>query len=191
VARFVLSDAGPLICLAQVNGLPWLEHLFGPIHITQQVRDEVLPGRDKPGETTLSAAIEKGALVVHPEWKWQEPRFLNLGSGEESCIGAAVNLRKAGNECLLLIDDREARRLASSLSIPIAGTAAVVGAAKKARLVASANAVFDKLHRSGFRISVEVVRGVLKEVGEGAEQAPQKPRTGVQDRRRKINRPRP
>ena len=33
MGRFVLSDAAPLICLAQVDGLPWLKTLFGRVHL--------------------------------------------------------------------------------------------------------------------------------------------------------------
>ncbi|MGH8014193.1 MAG: hypothetical protein ACREQ4_17015 [Candidatus Binataceae bacterium] len=55
MARFVLSDAAPLICLAQVDGLPWLEEIFGRIHITEQVRDKMFVGMGKPGEDGSAA----------------------------------------------------------------------------------------------------------------------------------------
>jgi predicted nucleic acid-binding protein len=147
VARFVISDAAPLICLAQVGGLPWLEYLFDQVHITHEVRDEILPGLGKPGEEILSQAIEQGLLSMHPEWNWTEPVFPSLGRGEQSCIRAAVNLANVGNGSLILIDDLEARRLAASLSIPITGTAAVVRAARKADLVQSAQAFSSRFVR--------------------------------------------
>ena len=93
------------MCLAQVRGLPSLKALFDQVHITQQVRDEILPGLGKPGEEILSQAIEQGVLGMHPEWNWTEPVLPNLGRGEESCIRAAVNLLKVGNESLILMDD--------------------------------------------------------------------------------------
>jgi predicted nucleic acid-binding protein len=37
-----LIDASPLIYLAQVEGLLWLEKLFGQVHMTAQVHHEVL-----------------------------------------------------------------------------------------------------------------------------------------------------
>ena len=79
MGRFVLSDATPLICLAQVDGLPWLSRLFGHAHLTRQVRDEVLAGLGKPGVEALSQAIERRLLRVHPEWDWPEPQFPSLG----------------------------------------------------------------------------------------------------------------
>lgn len=64
MARFVLSDAAPLICLSQVEGLAWLSSIFGQVHITREVHDEILGGRGKPGEEALDRAVKKG--VLHP-----------------------------------------------------------------------------------------------------------------------------
>ena len=113
--RLVLSDAAPLVCLAQVDGLSCLKTLFGQVHITQHVLEEILTGKGKPGEDNLKQAVERLLLRVHPEWDWPTPQFPALGKGEASCISAAVNLRDQGHDCLLLIDDREARRAASSI----------------------------------------------------------------------------
>jgi predicted nucleic acid-binding protein len=189
VDRLVLSDAAPLICLAQVEGLPWLRKLFGRVHITQEVREEILTGLGKPGEEALARAIERRLLRVHPEWDWLEPQFPSLGRGEASCIRAAINLLALGHDCLLLIDDREARRLASSTAmINVSGTAAVVGAAKRAKLITSASIVFDQLRQSGFRISEAIVRGILESVGEeeaGATKPVQQASEGCGKKRRR------
>lgn len=175
--RFVLSDAAPLICLAQVDGLRWLRKLFSHVHLTREVRDEVLTGLGKPGEEAVALAIERRLLRVHPEWNWPEPQFPSLGKGEASCIRAAINLKKTGRDCLLLLDDREDRRVASSATIVVTGTAAVVGAAKQTGLIPSARDVFDQLQQSGFRISEAIVQGILEGVGEAksGEQRTRKP----------------
>lgn len=177
-----MSDAAPLICLAQVDGLPWLRRIFGHIELTRQVRDEVLTGSGKPGEDALSEALNDRLLRMHSEWNWPEPRFANLGEGEASCLCAAVNLIKRGHECLLLIDDREARRAASLLGIGVTGTAAVVGAAKGAGLIASAGAKFAELRQKGFRISDAIIQSILESVGE---------EVGPTPRGKKANRPGP
>jgi predicted nucleic acid-binding protein len=175
VDRFVLSDAAPLICLAQVDGLRWLGKLFGRVHLTQEVRDEVLTGLGKPGEEALAGAIERRLLRIHPEWNWPEPQFPSLGKGEASCIRASINLKQIGRDCLLLLDDPEARRFASSATIAFTGTAAIVGAAKQTGLISSARVVFDQLQQSGFRISEAIIQGILESVGE-AESGAQRTR---------------
>jgi predicted nucleic acid-binding protein len=190
VDRLVLSDAAPLICLAQVDGLRWLGKLFRRVHLTQDVRDEILTGLGKPGEEALAYAIERRLLRIHPEWNWPEPQFPSLGKGEASCIRAAINLKRTGRDCLLLLDDREARRVASSATIAVTGTAAVVGAAKQTGLIPSARDVFDQLQQSGFRISEAIIQGILESVGE-AESGAQRTRKSAGRRRKKRSPRRP
>ncbi len=151
-----------------VGGLQWLAAIFGRVHLTEAVRGEILAGLNKPGEDALAAAIKRRILRVHPGWKWPEPRYPDLGRGEESCICAAINLARRGHNCLLVIDDREGRRMAASLSIPITGTAAIIGAARKRGLIASAATVFADLRHKGFRISEAIVQAVLESIGEHA-----------------------
>lgn len=188
--RLVLSDAAPLICLAQVDGLRWLGKLFRRVHLTQDVRDEILTGLGKPGEEALAYAIERRLLRIHPEWNWPEPQFPSLGKGEASCIRAAIDLKRTGRDCLLLLDDREARRVASSATIAVTGTAAVVGAAKQTGLISSARDVFDQLQQSGFRISEAIIQGILESVGE-AESGAQRTRKSAGRRRKKRSPRRP
>ncbi len=166
MARFVLSDSAPLICLAQIDGLPWLEQIFGRIHITEQVREEILTGLGKPGEEALAKALRAGLIRVHPEWNFTDPAFPDLGTGEATAIAAGVNLAHRGHDCLLIIDDLEARRRASPLALQVTGTAAIVGVAKQQRLIPSAEAVFAELRAKGFRISDSIIEGILRTVGE-------------------------
>jgi predicted nucleic acid-binding protein len=186
VDRFVLSDAAPLICLAQVDGLPWLRKLFSRVHLTQEVRDEILTGLGKPGEEALAHAVERRLLRIHPDWNWPEPQFPSLGKGEASCIRAAINLKRTGRDCLLLVDDREARRVASSATIAVTGTAAVVGAAKQTGLISSARAVFDQLQQSGFRISEAIIQGILESVGEAESGAQRTRKPAGRQRKKRI-----
>jgi predicted nucleic acid-binding protein len=46
MAGRVLNDASPLTGLARVDGLPWLQALFGTVWVPQEVQREVLPGRN-------------------------------------------------------------------------------------------------------------------------------------------------
>ena len=56
--------------------------------------------------------------------------------------------------------------MAAELGITVAGTAAVIGMARKRGLITSARSRFEQLHNSDFRISAAVVQAVLREVGE-------------------------
>ena len=175
MAQIVLSDATPLIYLAQIpDGLSWLEELFGHVVMTPAVRKDVLPGQGKPGEREIHNAVRRGILRVL-EHDWPSPRFPWLDEGEESTIRAAVNLAEQGHHCLVIIDEKDGRAVVEELAsaaITVSGTAAVVGRAKELGLIPSAFAVFEELRQRGFYISDDVVRRILEKVGEAAAQAP-------------------
>jgi predicted nucleic acid-binding protein len=162
VARLVISDASPLIGLCIVDGLPWLQALFGTVWMPPEVRDEVLSGKVSRGEDAIAAAIENQWLGV---WSGASStqELPNLDEGESACIRVAL---AHPSPCLLLMDERAGRAVAQDLAIQVAGTAAVIALAKQRRLIPSARAVFARLHGSDFRISAEVIRTVLARVGE-------------------------
>ncbi len=165
MARCVISDASPLIGLATVDGLGWLKPLFGEVVVPPAVHKEVLPGVDARGDAEIAAAIKRKHVRL---WNKAIPpvsaAFADLDAGETECIRIALALG-AGN-ALLLMDERAGRALAAELGIALAGTAAVIGLAKKRGLIDSAKARFERLHGSDFRITAAVIQAVLREVGE-------------------------
>ena len=54
--KHIVSDASPLIGLALVDGLAWLPKLFGQVFLPESVKQEVLPGKDAPGEPVPTAS---------------------------------------------------------------------------------------------------------------------------------------
>ncbi|MDO8891029.1 MAG: DUF3368 domain-containing protein [Sulfurimicrobium sp.] len=163
MAQIVIADASPLIILAHVEGLGWLQSLFGQVWITSVVRDEILPGTGKPGEQLIRAAIESGTLRVFEQSR-ETPVFPTLDEGEASCIRAA--LAHPDDKCLLLMDERLGRAIAGEQGVPVVGAAGVIGMAKMRGLIPSASEVFERLLKTDFRIAHDVIRGVLKGVGE-------------------------
>jgi predicted nucleic acid-binding protein len=165
MAQIVIADASPLIILAHVEGLGWLQLLFGQVWITSEVRDEILPGTGKPGENAIHSAIKNGILRVF-EQSWETPLFPTLDEGEASTIRAA--LAHPDDKCLLLMDERLGRTIAGEQGLSVVGAAGVIGMAKIRGLIPSAREVFERLLKTDFRISPDVIRGVLKKTGERA-----------------------
>ncbi|MCX7672095.1 MAG: DUF3368 domain-containing protein [Thiobacillaceae bacterium] len=163
MARLVLTDASPLIGLARVEGLAWLDALFGKVWMPQEVRREVLSGSGAGDEQAIEEAIAAGILHVWPEAMPEQPVLPDLDEGETACIRIALN---AGAEALLLMDERAGRAVALEHGLRVAGTAAVIGMAKARGLIGSAKAVFSRLHESDFRISAAVITTILRRVGE-------------------------
>jgi predicted nucleic acid-binding protein len=164
VARLVLSDASPLIGLAIVGGLAWLGPLFGEVWIPRRVRQEVLAGGVPRGQREIETALTEGALRL-----WEKPvppaDLPDLDEGEADCI--RIGMTHAG-DVLILMDERAGRIVAGERGLRVAGTAAVIGLAKTRGLIDSAWAALERMHRSDFRISAEVIRAVLTRVGESA-----------------------
>jgi predicted nucleic acid-binding protein len=141
MARIVLSDASPLIGLAVVSGLSWLEPLFGQVWVPPSVLREVLPEsaeRRQQGTATswrdepdLRQALTQGWLR---EWKRRIPDLdlPDLYAGESECIRiASAHTRAKGNEALLIMDERAGRAVATEQGLRVAGSAAVIGMAKR------------------------------------------------------------
>ena len=134
MAAIVIADASPLIALARVNGLGWLEELFGQVLVTEEVMAEVLSGGHPAREEPLKAAIASGWLKA-VELDSNEPALPDLDEGEAASIRLAL---VSGPQTLLLIDERAGRAVAAAFGIKVAGTAAVIGMARQRRLVAPA-----------------------------------------------------
>ncbi|MDR2215193.1 MAG: DUF3368 domain-containing protein [Nevskiaceae bacterium] len=162
MAGLVLSDASPLIALSRVGGLSWLERLFGVVWLPQQVADEVLSGQSLSGEAEIEAAIAAGWLRVHPSTPTM-PELPDLDEGEAACIRIALS---EPPPLLLLMDERAGRAVARELGLKVAGTAAVIGMAKTRGLIPSAREVFTRLHAAEFRVAAEVIKEILRRVGE-------------------------
>jgi predicted nucleic acid-binding protein len=162
VAAIVIAEASPLIALARVNGLLWLQQLFTEVVVTEVVLAEVLTGRYPDTETPIHKALEAGWLQATAV-STSDPPLPDLDEGEAASIRLALS---SGDRVLLLIDERAGRAVAQDLGITVAGTAAVIGLAQQRGLIASARAVFEELHASDFRIAPEVIRAVLDRCGD-------------------------
>ncbi len=162
MAGRVLSDASPLIGLARVDGLEWLKVLFGAVWVPQEVRDKVLSGRALPDEQAIRAAFDRGSLQVS-EGALDTPELPDLDEGEAACIRIAL---AEPVPALLLMDDLAGRAIAMERGLRVAGTAAVIGMARKRGLIPSARDVFARLHASDFRISASVILEILRRVDE-------------------------
>ena len=160
--RVVFSDASPLIGLSLVDGLGWLESLFGVVCITDVVADELLPGGNKPGEAEITAAIAEGSIRIIED-VWTEPAFPTLDEGEASTLRAAMNQEEP---CLVIIDETAGRAVASELGLTVTGVVGIIIAARRRGLIASAKNVFKALLQHDFRLAGTLIDAALKSLGE-------------------------
>src|SRR5688500_7055572 len=110
----IVSDAGPILSFARANRLDLLHQVVGALVIPDAVyADIVVQGASRPGSSELQAAswitresVQDRSLVD------QLPARLHLGERE------AIALAKERGSALL-VDERDARRAASQLSMTV------------------------------------------------------------------------
>ena len=88
MAAIVITDASPLIALARVNGLGWLQQLFTEVVVTDVVLSEVLTGRYPDTEAPIQQALAAGWLHA-AAIETSEPALPDLDEGEAASIRLA------------------------------------------------------------------------------------------------------
>jgi predicted nucleic acid-binding protein len=173
--HLLIADAGPLIALARIQQLVLLRQLFRTVTITAVVAGELgcgLPAAEQaqlPGTAALLEALEAGWIVISDFEASAADQPLNPGvdAGEASAIGLALRLQAAGEQVLLLIDDRCGRAEARHRGLAIIGTAAVLVLAKEQQLIAACAPLLSAMREHGYYLSDDLLRAVLDQVAEG------------------------
>ncbi|MHA1911788.1 MAG: hypothetical protein ACTSYA_08850 [Candidatus Kariarchaeaceae archaeon] len=122
-----ISNAGPLIHLAQIGCLEWLTELFEKVIIPAEVYNETVHEGKKNNYADaifIEKMIKEGFIEVFKEGGKIKPIFQSefLHKGEVSAINLALTL----NEKVILLDDEEARISAKQLKLRVKGTLGIL-----------------------------------------------------------------
>ena len=147
----IISDTSCLIVLSNICELELLHRVYGNIITTKEVADEF--GEDIPAWITVHSAAN-----VH----YQTLLSMQVDRGEASAIALAIEY----NDCLLMVDDMKARKVAIKLGLTITGTIGVIAKAKSLGYISAVEPYLKKIKDTDFRISDELYELVLREVGE-------------------------
>lgn len=172
--HLVIADAGPLIGLARIQRLRLLQQLFQRVTITPVVAlelgcDVAGEGQERPaGAAALAQALDEAWLSISAAEGSDPYQPLNPGvdAGEASAIGLALERQAAGDEVLLLIDDRCGRAEARNQGLGIIGTAAVLVLAREQDLVEACAPLLSALREQGYYLSDDLIQAVLNQVSE-------------------------
>ncbi|MCA1784394.1 MAG: DUF3368 domain-containing protein [Desulfobacteraceae bacterium] len=157
----VISNSSPIIHLAKIGRLNLLERLYSRILVPEKVYLECTDTVHYHKEVELiaqSAWIERQLI--------EDDRLFNLlyaeiDAGEAEALVLALE-QKAD---LLLLDDQEARSMARKLGLPVTGTLGVLLKAKNEGMINSFAEDLQKLQRSGFWLSQNLVNTLLSSSG--------------------------
>ena len=163
-----MADAGPLIALSRIDSLQLLRQLFGQVSITTTVHAEILPAQASFADGDLLARTLAEGWIDVVDVPPSDDKMLNPGvdAGEASAIRLACRRREAGDDALLLMDDRAGRLEAKNRGLALIGTASVIGLAKTERLIPAARPLLEQLVASGYFIGPSIVSLIVADVGE-------------------------
>ena len=148
----VVSDNSVLSCLAEIGELDLLRRLYGKITITETIRSEAVHAGAPETLRDLLLHIPEWILVVPDEPPYLEETGA-LDAGEASAITLAWQYR---DSCLLILDEKRGRKVASALGLRITGTAGLLTDAAAAGLIDFESA-FSRMTQTGFRLNAQVV----------------------------------
>jgi predicted nucleic acid-binding protein len=158
--RWVVN-ASPVILLSKTGYLGLLGVLTEEVAVPRAVVDEI--GAKPDGDAALREInAAPSFVIVENEAATPEIFSWDLGAGETQVLAHAL-AHKAER---VVIDDLEARRCAKAMGLGIIGTLGIVGRAKAMGYIDHAEPVVKRLRETGLYVSDELVRRLLKEVGE-------------------------
>ncbi|MCB2261395.1 MAG: DUF3368 domain-containing protein [Candidatus Thiosymbion ectosymbiont of Robbea hypermnestra] len=86
--------------------------------------------------------------------------LVDLGEAETIALGQEIP------DCVLLLDDSQARKVAKRLNLRIIGTIGLLLRAKRMGLIGEIRPCIERLQSSGIYIRQELINAVLAEAGE-------------------------
>jgi uncharacterized protein len=159
----VVSNTSPILNLAIIGQLNLLRQQFNTIWIPGAVQDELRLDEELPGSSAIRQAIEEGWLLVKPveNAAFAQVLMRELDRGESEAIALAIE-RDASR---ILLDEREARRVAKGLNLSVTGVPGILLRAQEPQhLPVSIAAAIDALQeKAGFRLAESLVEAVLRE----------------------------
>lgn len=147
----IIADTSCLILLSKLNELHLLHQLYQTITITSVIAKEY--DHPLPQWVNIQDATNISALSILQT---------TVDAGEASAIALALEQEN----CLIIIDDSKARKLANKLHINYTGTLGILLLAKQKGYLPSIIPVIKKIKLTNFHFPKELEQKVLALAGE-------------------------
>jgi len=153
-----VSNTGPLIALAEVDGLTLLKDLFEEILIPPAVHRELL-AKTGPESHSLDDALSEYVHVTPTPEPAPEIEVVtqDLGPGEQQAIVLAHSLG-----ALLLMDERLGRAAARRLGVRVTGVVGVLVRAKEVGFIPKVRPVLEEIRQEGYWLSDTLLDAAAK-----------------------------
>ncbi len=155
----VVSNTSPLTNLAAIGQFDLLRHLYGEIHIAMGVWDELgARGRRWPGHDEVANANWIRQVAVQDR-NLITVLLRDLDRGESESLALALEI----NADLVLMDERDGRRVAQRLGLRTIGVLGILLEAKHHGLLTQTRPSLEALqHDAGFYVSDAVYESALE-----------------------------
>ncbi len=158
----VVSNTSPILNLAIIGHLDLLRQQVGSVIIPPAVFGELRTEEELPGSSEIRQAIQADWLRIMSVEK--SPLYQavsrDLDHGEAEAIALAVQ----SNADLILLDERDGRRIARRLSLQTTGVLGILLKAHRLGSIGDLAQVLSRLEReAGFRIGESLRRSILIE----------------------------
>ncbi|NEO95106.1 MAG: DUF3368 domain-containing protein [Moorea sp. SIO3G5] len=162
----VVSNTSPITNLSAIQKIDILRQLYGVLIIPQAVYNEMVDlAYEVPGSKEVQTLSWIQTRQATNRSLVAELR-LEIDAGESEAIALAIEL----NANRLLIDDYQARVIASRFGLKFTGILGVLLAAKKQGLIKAVKPIVDDLiNQAGFRVSDRVYREIVQMADEVLE----------------------
>jgi hypothetical protein len=161
----VISDSSTLIHLTAIGKLDLLRTFYNKIILPTAVwREVVIEGGNHPGARAVQQAHERGWVEILEPSNQTLLRLLkqDLHEGEAETIALALEL----DADLVLLDETEARQVATLYQLQKTGIIGLLIRAKMQDHIPSLRQELKRLRESGFWIDDSLLRQSLESVGE-------------------------
>jgi predicted nucleic acid-binding protein len=146
----IVSNTTPLCYLTLIGHVEILPQLYGHVHVTQKVMEE-LRHPDAPPSVRHWATTPPDWLNIHADPENPDKTLAALDPGERTALHLSEQLRSD----MLLLDESAARAFAIQRGLKISGTLGVLCDAAQAGLL-NLPAALDLLRKTNFRASPEL-----------------------------------
>lgn len=156
----IVVNSSPLICLFKSGLEELIPSLFADIVVPEQVLKEVTAGE----RTGFAGKVLSRKWIKPQPWPVIDLNVAawDLGAGESSVLSFALH----NPAYSAVIDDRMARRCASSLHCKYIGTVGILVLAKRRGIISSLGGNIAKLRDSGLWLSESFVAEIMRRENE-------------------------
>ncbi len=149
--KTVIADASCFIILFKIGELKLLSEIFDEIYTTVEIAEEF--GFSLPSWVNIHPVNNK---------TYQQKLELELDRGEASALALSLEIENV----IVILDDYKARKLAERLGITYTGTLGLILRAKLEGIIPSVKELLEKIKKTNFHFSKDILSEILKEAGE-------------------------